>query len=357
MSADMHDRNSRRVPSALARCRSGFTLLELLLALAIISIMSVAVCSLVVAAMTTNEYLIAANGTNSQVELAVARMLHNLRMCSTLSCASTQYNFDNISLADETWTVNTIPNWTATGFSGHINGVFNPQNAQITNSTGSSLPGTATGTNYAYLSGTGYIVPSLAPVTVAAAGNAYTLKVAASLAKRYDRAGRQHFHHRRWHCGCHRGGKQSDPGRVTDTTVTYTTVAGDVGQPLSVELSCSSSSGQIGYNNVRLSKNGATNAFTIVTQADPNNSNATYTVTYALSGTNLTETDTRYGTNTICGNVSTFSVQLLSTDVVQVSLIAGTAPQVTGPSKFIAATSDRRHLIPHIVHCAKIPFF
>ena len=76
----------------------------------------------------------------------------------------------------------------------------------------------------------------------------------------------------------------------------------------------------------------ATHAFTIHTQPDPNNSNAIYQVSYALSGTNLQETDTRYGTNTIIQNVTNFTVTRLSVSTpvtVKVTLTIGTATPTT----------------------------
>jgi len=57
----------------------------------------------------------------------------------------------------------------------------------------------------------------------------------------------------------------------------------------------------------------ASGTLTLVTQPDVNNGNATYTVTYSLSGGQLSETDSRYGTNVIANNVTAFSVQLVST--------------------------------------------
>jgi hypothetical protein len=76
----------------------------------------------------------------------------------------------------------------------------------------------------------------------------------------------------------------------------------------------------------------ATNAFTVHTQADASNGNATYQVVYALSGTNLTETDSRYGTNTLVHNVTSFSVtrQSMASPVsVQITITVGAQPPVT----------------------------
>ncbi len=57
----------------------------------------------------------------------------------------------------------------------------------------------------------------------------------------------------------------------------------------------------------------ATSTLTTVTQQDPGNGNATYSVTYTLSGTNLKESDSRYNgagntANTIATNVTAFTV-------------------------------------------------
>ena len=166
MSTHRHRHNSARAQAGHDPRRAGFTLIEFLLALAIIACLSAAVCTLLVGAFNTSRYLLSAGGTNSEVGLAIGRMLHNLRMCSAL---------------------------------------VSPTN------------------------------------------------------------------------------------------------------------------------------NTAQNTFTIVTQPDANNGNATYTVSYTLSGTQLTETDTRYGSNVICNNVSAFTVQLMAgtTNVVQITLTEGSGTQVT----------------------------
>jgi prepilin-type N-terminal cleavage/methylation domain-containing protein len=69
----------------------------------------------------------------------------------------------------------------------------------------------------------------------------------------------------------------------------------------------------------------ATSTLTTVTQADPNNSNATYTVTYTLSNGQLTETDTRYGTNVLLKNVTAFTVTLVNTTTPVMAQITITA--------------------------------
>ena len=75
-----------------------------------------------------------------------------------------------------------------------------------------------------------------------------------------------------------------------------------------------------------------TAAFSVHTQPDAANGNATYQVSYQLSGTNLQETDTRYGTNTIARNVTAFSVTRVSVAspvTVSITLTIGTSPQTT----------------------------
>ena len=75
-----------------------------------------------------------------------------------------------------------------------------------------------------------------------------------------------------------------------------------------------------------------THSFTIHTQADSSNGNTTYQDSYALSGTNLSETDSRYGTNTILQNVSSFTVTRLSTSSptsVQIDITAGSQKSLT----------------------------
>ena len=75
-----------------------------------------------------------------------------------------------------------------------------------------------------------------------------------------------------------------------------------------------------------------TNAFTVHTQPDAGNGNVTYQVSYQLAGTNLQETDSRYGTNTIAQNVTAFSatrVSIASPVTVSITLTIGTSPPTT----------------------------
>ena len=80
-----------------------------------------------------------------------------------------------------------------------------------------------------------------------------------------------------------------------------------------------------------------TSTLTLVTQPDPANGNATYTVTYTLSNGNLTESDPRYNTagntpNVLLQNVTTFSVTRISASSptsLLVTITSGTSPPVT----------------------------
>ncbi len=76
----------------------------------------------------------------------------------------------------------------------------------------------------------------------------------------------------------------------------------------------------------------AGSTLTTVTQQDPNNANATYTVTYTLSAGNLTENDTRFGTSVLVRNVSSFSVTrqtMTAPTTVLVTITVGATPPVT----------------------------
>jgi prepilin-type N-terminal cleavage/methylation domain-containing protein len=79
-----------------------------------------------------------------------------------------------------------------------------------------------------------------------------------------------------------------------------------------------------------------THSLTLTTQPDSGNGNATYTVTYALSGRNLTESDPRYNVggapNVIATNVSAFDVTRNATSAPQsvtIRITIGTSPAVT----------------------------
>ena len=69
---------------------------------------------------------------------------------------------------------------------------------------------------------------------------------------------------------------------------------------------------------------------TVVTQPDTGYAGGA-TVTYSVSNGNLVENDQRYGTNTLLTNVSSFSVQRISTSPTQLSITitSGTTPAVT----------------------------
>ena len=83
-------------PKRLLPRRTAFSLVELLLALTIIAILSGGVCILLTGSLNVDRFLTSANATNYQVDLAVARMLHNLRGCNALSdptATTTQHTF------------------------------------------------------------------------------------------------------------------------------------------------------------------------------------------------------------------------------------------------------------------------
>jgi prepilin-type N-terminal cleavage/methylation domain-containing protein len=81
---------------------------------------------------------------------------------------------------------------------------------------------------------------------------------------------------------------------------------------------------------------GSSNTLTVVTQPDSANGNATYSVTYALSGGTLTESDSRYNVgatpSTLARNVSAFQVTrnaIVSPQTVTVTIIIGSKPTVS----------------------------
>jgi prepilin-type N-terminal cleavage/methylation domain-containing protein len=68
---------------------SGYTLVELLLALVLISIISIAVFTMVAGAAKTSLYVTSGTDTVSQVETAYRRILHNVRTSSRVKLPST----------------------------------------------------------------------------------------------------------------------------------------------------------------------------------------------------------------------------------------------------------------------------
>jgi prepilin-type N-terminal cleavage/methylation domain-containing protein len=65
--------------------RGALTLVEMLVALVVISIVSVAVFTMVAGAADTSLYVTSGTDTVSQVETAYRRMLHNARACSAIT--------------------------------------------------------------------------------------------------------------------------------------------------------------------------------------------------------------------------------------------------------------------------------
>ena len=70
--------------------RRAYTLVELLVALAVISIMAVAVFTMTMGAAKTSLYVTAGTDTISQVETAYRRIMHNLRTSSSISAPAAQ---------------------------------------------------------------------------------------------------------------------------------------------------------------------------------------------------------------------------------------------------------------------------
>ncbi len=73
--------------TAPARARHAFTLLELIIALLIFTIISTAVCVLTVGAMNTDRFLRSANTAQAEAEIAMRRIVHNLQTAQTGSIA------------------------------------------------------------------------------------------------------------------------------------------------------------------------------------------------------------------------------------------------------------------------------
>jgi len=72
---------------AARRGPRAFTLVELILALCILSLVSAAVCTMTFGALNTDRYLQAATGAQADVDLAMRRITYNIRMAQTDSVA------------------------------------------------------------------------------------------------------------------------------------------------------------------------------------------------------------------------------------------------------------------------------
>ncbi len=69
--------------------RRGMTMVELLTSLVIVSVLSLAVFALLGAALNTDRYMRTSTNTTTSVELAIRRMLHNVRTASSLTTPTT----------------------------------------------------------------------------------------------------------------------------------------------------------------------------------------------------------------------------------------------------------------------------
>lgn len=94
------------------------------------------------------------------------------------------YSFETPALIDGGFTDNVITGWSVTRQTGSFAyGTQNPQDAQFTNTTGTppagTLPGSANGLQMAYSNVADQLLfPTVAPATVAAAGEVWTTRVA-----------------------------------------------------------------------------------------------------------------------------------------------------------------------------------
>src|SRR5690349_18285445 len=75
-------------PSRKSHARRGVTLVELLLALAVVAVLSTAVAVMLAGAGKTHQFVNTETDTMSQVENAYRRILHNVRTASSLTTPS-----------------------------------------------------------------------------------------------------------------------------------------------------------------------------------------------------------------------------------------------------------------------------
>jgi len=71
------------------RCSAGLTLVELICALVVMSIISLAVSAMIAGAANTSLFVTSGTDRVSQVETAYRRILHNLRACSSITTPTT----------------------------------------------------------------------------------------------------------------------------------------------------------------------------------------------------------------------------------------------------------------------------
>jgi len=104
--------------------RRGMSLIELLIALSIVAVLSIAITALLQAGARTSAYLRDTGEAQNEVELAVRRIVHNVRNCASLtvpSGTSAGTTFSVVTQADPannmatyniTYTLATLPNGT-----------------------------------------------------------------------------------------------------------------------------------------------------------------------------------------------------------------------------------------------------
>ena len=80
--------------------RAGFTLVELILALLITAIISLAACTLVFSALASDRYLRSAHSAQAEVELASRRIINNIREAQTGSIVIGTQTLTTITQAD-----------------------------------------------------------------------------------------------------------------------------------------------------------------------------------------------------------------------------------------------------------------
>lgn len=85
----------------ITRRRTGMTLLELITALTLFSILSLAGYVLISGTMNTDRYLRTANTAESEIELAIRRITYNLRAASSMATPSTTTASNTLTIATQ----------------------------------------------------------------------------------------------------------------------------------------------------------------------------------------------------------------------------------------------------------------
>jgi prepilin-type N-terminal cleavage/methylation domain-containing protein len=108
-------RNNFRVLSApISRAHRGFSLAELMLALTIVSLLSVSVAMLLAGAGDTDFFVNRETQAMAQVETAYRRILHNVRTASAISVPSTTTAGTTLTLQTQPDPGNSNNPWTVT---------------------------------------------------------------------------------------------------------------------------------------------------------------------------------------------------------------------------------------------------